>query len=1193
MAGRFGNGQLQPGGVWVMQRNRCTAVTVVAPIVVLLACVAMALSPLGSLVLPFGGGAPTGPASASGPVSAAVAHVDGDFGGATCTVTVTGENGDNDAIQSAINSVPSGSTVCVAAGTYPEQLSIAQPLTLIGAGNGSTILEPNAPLVANTFDFDSSSTFADLTPAVAIVLVANTTGVAIDDLTVSGAAAASTFTGCGVDFYGIDFQDSSGSVLGSSVTGVELPAWLFGCQPGVELYAYNGYFFTGHAPSPSVQVSVTNSTFTDYDKGGIVCDDLGELCQIADNTVVGVGANTSIAQNGIQVAFGASANVLDNSVSGNHYTGPTASPDDDYFAPGYLSTGILVFDGGNAINVSGNVLSGNDLGISVYATAVATVTHNDVEQGYAYGITLDLNATLAYVGLPIYSTATPWLTTAGNNTIQNVNVGLLIYDDSVFAVVGTISGVNVGVESVLDNASATYSIALDDFSVTANVSGALLGNISSFQSTAGFYPKDVGSYFLGGDAFGVTPGAPVGSIADGVAFNASVVSVYRISITGFAVGLFVNPDVGTATVQLSTIVETPNLAEPEAGIWAGNLVYPTTLNTGTIQISNTTVLGPGGGPGAPVAGGTGIMVGGSSVVLRNDTVANFSAVSSSGGGNGYDWWEGTQSAGVQVGCPPSATTCLVQGNTLDNDAIGLVVLLTNSSFSAAYATGPITVEDNLFNDSGGYGLFTEMVWTGGPRDVSTIRGNTFNDTLSGAPAMVLSGQSFDVTNNVLIGTSTSGNQGAAQEQGGGPLLDTASIEATDYWTTGYTTVLLNENLFLDTSLYWNATFASFATGTSTLSGGVLATFNEEGLPSGTNWTMSIAGTSGYVSAPATMVADLQNSSNPYPFVAGTVPGYAPVPASGTLTASGSALTQTIVYGLPTYEVTFTESGVPTGLTWYLNLTNGQQFSSSSSTIAFAEPDGNYAYAFGGTLEFPKYYSALPGTFVVSGSPVSVHAVFTESRQVVVTEHGLPTGMSWWVNFTAPYSFSSSGTTLTLYVPAGHWTYTVQAANHDYHAAGHSFTVHSPLTSPHVALRFTATFRLTKTPIEFTETGLPSGSRWCVVITSGGITCSRSRTLSFSEPNGTYDYTLATSRAGYSGTGGSFEVPETRSVAVTFSSDGGAAARPAAADPLVGTPSTVHAVSGEGLGILVASLGVGLIVARRAAARRSRAPTVAA
>src|SRR5579871_1409722 len=61
-----------------------------------------------------------------------------------CTVTVSGENASTNAIQSAINANPGG-TICVAAGTYPEQLSITTSGTqLIGLGTilNPTIIEP-------------------------------------------------------------------------------------------------------------------------------------------------------------------------------------------------------------------------------------------------------------------------------------------------------------------------------------------------------------------------------------------------------------------------------------------------------------------------------------------------------------------------------------------------------------------------------------------------------------------------------------------------------------------------------------------------------------------------------------------------------------------------------------------------------------------------------------------------------------------------------------------------------------------------------------------------------------------------------------------------------------------------------------------------------------------------------------------
>jgi len=1113
-----------------MEQRRCGRVAGIGSLVaVAVVCGVLVISAWGQLTLSTGAGLASqslGSGTPFTPTTAVAPHPS-----LTCTVSVNGENVSNNAVQTAIDSARAGSTICLGPGTYPEQLNISKPLTLVGAGNSSTVIAPIAPLVANTVDFDSGTVYASLTPAAAIILVANTTGVTIENLQVNGSAATATFTGCGEDYYGVDFQNAGGTLTGSVVSDIELPPALFGCQPGLGVYAYNGFFFTGKPASPTVAVTVTNSTIVRYDKGGIVCDDAGEVCTIASNTVAGVGANTSIAQNGIQVGFGASAVVTDNLVLGNHYTGPLAPLAGDYFEPGYASAGILVFDAGSTVQVAGNVLRGNDLGIAVVATPTASVGSNSIEQGYDYGITFDLNASLAYVGYPIYSSATPWSSTASYNVITNVNVGILVYDDNVTVTGGTMTAVNVSVESLTDDGSSSYAIAVDYLSATSNVSGALLGNISSFQASAAFVPRAIGTYALYGDNFTANPAAPPTRVADGVVFDAASVVVERCAVNGFVVGLYVNPTVLLATISYTQVTGTARLGGPVWGIWAGNLVYPVSEDSATLLLTDNTVIGPGGGTGSALAGGSGIIAGGMSVTITGNTISDFSAVLGSGGYSGYDWWEGTQSTGLLVGCPPAATACVVEGNTFYDNSIGVAVLLTNATFSGAYATGPVTIAHNLFNDNGGYGLFTEMVWAGGPRPTSYIDNNTFNDTLTGAPAMVLSGQPFDVTNNVLVGTSASGNQGPSQGQGGGPLLSTASIEATDYWTTGYDTVTLNANLFLQTSVFWSSTFSAGLG--STLSGGELVTFQESGLPAGTYWSATVDGTTGAVPAPQAIIADLQNGSSPYPFSVPSVESYLPTPAAGTVTVSGAPQTVSIVFKAVTFAVTFTETGLPSGLTWYLNLSNGQRFHTANTSLTFAEPNGSYSYMFGGSLLFPRYYSALPGSFAVVGQAVQISAAFSQARQVVLTEKNLPSGMMWWANFTGNYSFHSMNATMVFYLTAGTWTFTVQAANHDYTAKGHRFTVHNPLASPHKAVSYTERFKLWKFPTTFTETGLPGGSHWCVVVTGGGTFCSAGTTVTFSEPNGTYSYTLTTTAAGFSGAGGGFTVHGRTSVAVTF------------------------------------------------------------
>lgn len=317
-----------------------------------------------------------------------------------CAAVVTHENGANDAIQLAINANP-GKVICVRAGVFPEQVTISAPGTVLrGAGASRTILEPTAPLQFNTVDYDSASSIGNLsstTPTAAIVLVANTTGALIEDVGVNGTAGTATFTSCAQDYDGVDFQNSSGSLVSSSVTGVELPGNLFGCQPGLGIYAYDGYFFTGQVPSPARQVTVRETTVTQYDKNGITCDDPGLTCTLASDLVTGLGPNASVAQNGIQIGFGALGQLLSDRVSANVYDGPLAT--NDWYASGATSAGILFYDAASGTTVTNGRLVRNQIGIASYDDGVAangyagpqslTILGTSIVSSSAYGIVLN------------------------------------------------------------------------------------------------------------------------------------------------------------------------------------------------------------------------------------------------------------------------------------------------------------------------------------------------------------------------------------------------------------------------------------------------------------------------------------------------------------------------------------------------------------------------------------------------------------------------------------------------------------------------------------------------------------------------------------------------------------------------------------------------------------------------------------
>ncbi len=154
---------------------------------------------------------------------------------------------------------------------------------------------------------------------------------------------------------GILFDGASGSITNNQVTNINQNqgAALSGCQEGNGIEARN----FGASPT-TVRVVIDSNTITGYQKTGIVANGNTDAT-ITDNVVTGTGPNIFIAQNGIQVGFGATGMVKGNTVSGNSYSGP--------FAADTSSAGVLIFGEGSelcvGVQVLKNTLTGNDVGV--------------------------------------------------------------------------------------------------------------------------------------------------------------------------------------------------------------------------------------------------------------------------------------------------------------------------------------------------------------------------------------------------------------------------------------------------------------------------------------------------------------------------------------------------------------------------------------------------------------------------------------------------------------------------------------------------------------------------------------------------------------------------------------------------------------------------------------------------------------
>lgn len=149
----------------------------------------------------------------------------------------------------------------------------------------------------------------------------------IKQLTVKASGLANVCDAGADRLRGIMLEGASGSITHNIVLDINQGA--SGCQEGNAIEVRNGPF----APGGSDQVvTISDNTITNYQKTGIVAN--GSVrATIQRNKITGVGPVDYIAQNGIQIGFGATAEVTNNEVAGNDYTPKS-----------YVSCGILFFE---------------------------------------------------------------------------------------------------------------------------------------------------------------------------------------------------------------------------------------------------------------------------------------------------------------------------------------------------------------------------------------------------------------------------------------------------------------------------------------------------------------------------------------------------------------------------------------------------------------------------------------------------------------------------------------------------------------------------------------------------------------------------------------------------------------------------------------------------------------------------------
>jgi hypothetical protein len=158
----------------------------------------------------------------------------------------------------------------------------------------------------------------------------------------AGTVSGATITGA--NYYGVVADGAAVDISNSSIHDIgENP--FNGTQHGVAVL-YTTVHQDGGTTTHPATGTLSGSTISRYQKNGVVVSGTRAAVTIKNNTVTGAGPVNYIAQNGIEIASGASASITGNTVSGHFYTPATVT-----------ACGLLFFQAGGVKQSMNNLFA--------------------------------------------------------------------------------------------------------------------------------------------------------------------------------------------------------------------------------------------------------------------------------------------------------------------------------------------------------------------------------------------------------------------------------------------------------------------------------------------------------------------------------------------------------------------------------------------------------------------------------------------------------------------------------------------------------------------------------------------------------------------------------------------------------------------------------------------------------------------
>jgi hypothetical protein len=308
---------------------------------------------------------------------------------------------------------------------------------------------------------------------------------------------------------------------------------------------------------------------------------------------------------------------------------------------------------------------------------------------------------------------------------------------------------------------------------------------------------------------------------------------------------------------------------------------------------------------------------------------------------------------------------------------------------------------------------------------------------------------------------------------------------------------------------------------------------ETGLPVGTSWSLTF---NSVVTTSTSSTMSFNELNGSYSYSVGAVNGYLPNPVSSSVTVSGANITVGIAFSQSgvTYPVTFTEHGLPASTSWSLIL---GQFpgTSTSTTLTINVVNGTYSWL-NVTDGNSHYYAAYPnatGTLVVAGKAVSENITFHYGYTVTFVPKNLIAYVPWSITYNGSLISAKTNSNITFTIDNGsNYKFFVGFPTPDWSATPSTGYVNVSGANEVFKLNMTKLYF----PLTFTETGLPSGTLFSVVV-NGTTYSSANGSIVLKVHNGTIsysvgsitDYTMAPAS-------GSFAMPySAKTISIAFTS----------------------------------------------------------